>query len=114
LQHEDRVLFVGDTRQHEAVDAGRPYQQLQEAGMHAARLDEILRQQDAALKVTVEQLARRDVVDAIQNLDRHRSLATTARYLRIATIKVCSTASPLDWLPCPVTPEPPPPRPEHF
>ena len=32
----------------------------------------------------------------------HRSLATTARYLRVATSKVCSTTSPLDLLPRPV------------
>jgi integrase/recombinase XerD len=53
-------------------------------------------------------------VRTIQLLLGHRSLATTARYLRIATIKVCSTTSPLDWLPRPVSPEPPPPQPEHF
>ena len=53
-------------------------------------------------------------VRTIQLLLGHRSLATTARYLRIATIKVCATTSPLDWLPCPVTPEPPPPPPDHF
>ena len=32
LKENDRVLFVGDTRQHEAVEAGRPYAQLQDAG----------------------------------------------------------------------------------
>jgi site-specific recombinase XerD len=53
-------------------------------------------------------------VRTIQLLLGHRSLAPTARYLRIATIKVCSTTSPLDWLPCPVTPEPPPLPPTHF
>ena len=53
-------------------------------------------------------------VRTIQLLLGHRSLATTARYLRIATIKVCATTSPLDWLPCPVAPEPPAPPPEHF
>ena len=47
IRDQDRVLFVGDTRQHEAVDAGRPYAQLQEAGMHTARLTEIIRQKDA-------------------------------------------------------------------
>src|SRR5438874_2660245 len=31
LHEHDRVLLVGDTRQHEAVEAGRPYQQLREA-----------------------------------------------------------------------------------
>jgi site-specific recombinase XerC len=34
----------------------------------------------------------------IQLLLGHRSLNTTSRYLRIATSKVCATASPLDAL----------------
>jgi conjugative relaxase-like TrwC/TraI family protein len=70
LSDQDRVLLVGDTRQHEAVEAGRPYQQLQAAGMQTARLDEIVRQKDPALKEAVEQLARGDVKEAIENLDR--------------------------------------------
>ena len=41
-------------------------------------------------------------VRTIQLLLEHRSLATTAKYLRIATSKVCSTSSPLDLLPHPV------------
>ncbi len=69
LEAQDRVLFVGDTRQHEAVEAGRPYHQLQETGMQTARLDAIVRQQDPALKEVVEQLARGDVHEAIRNLD---------------------------------------------
>jgi conjugative relaxase-like TrwC/TraI family protein len=70
LHNEDRVLLVGDTRQHEAVEAGKPYQQLQEAGMQTAHLDEIVRQRDPALKEAVEQLARGDVREAVENLDR--------------------------------------------
>jgi integrase/recombinase XerD len=49
----------------------------------------------------------------IQLLMGHRSLSTTARYLRIATLKVCSTTSPLDLLPRPLPPEVPK-APEHF
>jgi len=41
-------------------------------------------------------------VRTIQLLLGHRSLATTAKYLRIATSKVCSTSSPLDLLPHPI------------
>jgi len=52
-------------------------------------------------------------VRTIQLLLGHRSLATTARYLRIATTKVCSTTSSLDLLPRPI-PEPPPVPPTHF
>jgi len=70
LKENDRVLFVGDTRQHEAVEAGRPYAQLQEAGLRTARLDEIIRQKDPALKEAVEQLARGEVREAIGNLNR--------------------------------------------
>jgi integrase/recombinase XerD len=53
-------------------------------------------------------------VRTIQLLLGHRSLATTARYLRIATSKVCSASSPLDLLPRPVSIEPTPAPPQHF
>jgi site-specific recombinase XerD len=53
-------------------------------------------------------------VRTIQLLLGHRSLATTAHYLRIATTKVCSTTSPLDLLPHPVSAEPKPTAPEYF
>ena len=53
-------------------------------------------------------------VRTIQLLLGHRSLATTARYLRIANTKVCSTTSPLDLLPQPVAPEPKPAPAQYF
>jgi conjugative relaxase-like TrwC/TraI family protein len=70
LDKNDRVLLVGDVRQHEAVEAGRPYSQLQEAGMQTAHLDEIVRQKDPALKQVVEQLAQGESRSAIFNLER--------------------------------------------
>src|SRR5438270_9009886 len=69
LKDSDRVLLVGDTRQHQAVEAGTPYQQLQEAGIQTARLDEIIRQKDPALKEVVEHLSRGEVKEAIEKLD---------------------------------------------
>jgi site-specific recombinase XerD len=53
-------------------------------------------------------------VRTIQLLLGHRSLATTARYLRIAPNKVCSTSSPLDLLPRPLPLPEKPTAPEHF
>jgi len=50
----------------------------------------------------------------IQLLLGHRSLATTARYLKVATSKVCSTTSPFDLLPQPGGPEPKPVAPQDF
>jgi len=62
-------LLVGDTRQHEAVEAGRPFHQLQEAGIATARLDEIVRQKDTALRDVVEKLSRGQVKEAMEKLD---------------------------------------------
>src|SRR5271169_2841671 len=66
----DRVLLVGDTRQHQGVEAGRPFEQLQDAGMRTARLDEIVRQQDPALKSVVELLATGQVAAALDTLQQ--------------------------------------------
>jgi conjugative relaxase-like TrwC/TraI family protein len=70
LRPNDRVLLVGDRRQHEAVEAGRPFAQLQDAGMKTVKLEEIVRQKDPELKQVVEQLADGYVHEAIGSLDR--------------------------------------------
>jgi conjugative relaxase-like TrwC/TraI family protein len=70
LRPNDRVLFVGDRRQHEPVEAGRPFAQLQDAGMKTVKLEEIVRQKDPKLKEVVQQLARGYVREAIKNLDQ--------------------------------------------
>ena len=49
-----RVVLVGDEKQLDAVDAGKPFAQLQRAGMKTAVMDEILRQRDPELKAAVE------------------------------------------------------------
>jgi hypothetical protein len=83
----DRVLLVGDTRQHEAVEAGRPFAQLQEAGMRTVRLEEIVRQKDPELKQAVEQLAHGQVGAAIDSLDRQGRIQEVNGYEeRIAAI----------------------------
>ncbi|MDE1160641.1 MAG: MobF family relaxase [Acidobacteriaceae bacterium] len=69
LHPNDRVLLVGDKRQHEAVEAGRPFAQLQQAGMKTVSLDQIVRQKDSELRNVVEQLARGEVGAAVKSLD---------------------------------------------
>ena len=49
-----RVVLVGDAKQLDAVDAGKPFAQLQAAGMKTAVMDEIMRQRDPELKQAVE------------------------------------------------------------
>jgi hypothetical protein len=53
-------------------------------------------------------------VRTIQLLLGHRSLATTATYLRIASTKVCSAQSPLDLLPQTLEAQPNPTLPRHL
>ena len=68
LRPNDHVLLIGDIRQHQGVEAGQPFEQLQEAGMRTAKLDEIVRQKDPALKSTVELLATGQVSAALDAL----------------------------------------------
>jgi conjugative relaxase-like TrwC/TraI family protein len=70
LHLNDRVLLVGDRRQHEAVEAGRPFAQLQDAGMKTVKLEEIVRQKNPELKEVVQQFARGNVPEAINSLDQ--------------------------------------------
>jgi conjugative relaxase-like TrwC/TraI family protein len=85
LGANDRVLLIGDTRQHQGVEAGRPFEQLQEAGMRTARLDEIVRQKDLALKSTVELLAKGQVsvaLDALQQQGRVKEIPGAEERIR--------------------------------
>jgi len=53
LGSKDRVVLIGDIRQHQAIEAGRPFEQLQDAGMSTAKLDQIIRQTNIQLKTVV-------------------------------------------------------------
>ena len=67
---QDRVLLVGDTRQHQGVDAGKPFEQMQEAGMRTSQLDQIVRQNDPELLRAVEHLSRNETATGIQLLQQ--------------------------------------------
>ena len=63
-----RVVLVGDAKQLDAVDAGKPFAQLQAAGMKTAVMDEIMRQSDPALKEAVEASLKGDIGRAFEML----------------------------------------------
>ncbi len=63
-----RVVLVGDAKQLDAVDAGKPFAQLQGAGMKTAVMKEIMRQRDPELKAAVEASLAGDVKRAFQKL----------------------------------------------
>jgi len=74
----DRVVLIGDIRQHQAIEAGKPFEQLQNAGMSTARLEQIVRQNDPGLKAVVEQFAKGQTSAAI------RAFAQQGRITEIA------------------------------
>ena len=63
-----RVVLVGDEKQLDAVDAGKPFAQLQQAGMKTVVMDEILRQKNPALKEAVRASLAGDVRGAFDRL----------------------------------------------
>ena len=63
-----RVVLVGDAKQLDAVDAGKPFAQLQAAGMQTATMDEIMRQRDPVLKEAVEASLKGDIEKAFEKL----------------------------------------------
>jgi conjugative relaxase-like TrwC/TraI family protein len=71
LDPGDRVLFIGDTRQHQGVEAGKPFEQLVNAGMKTAKLDQIVRQKEnPELLRAVEHLSRGEVAEGIALLEQ--------------------------------------------
>ncbi len=84
---QDRVLVIGDTRQHQGVDAGKPFEQMQDAGMRTAQLDRIVRQQDPALLAAVEKLSKNDTAEGVAMLQKQgRVTEVVDREARVAAI----------------------------
>jgi conjugative relaxase-like TrwC/TraI family protein len=89
LNPNDRVLVIGDTSQHQGVDAGKPFEQMQDAGMRTSQLDRIMRQKDTELLKAVEELAKNNTQQGIDMLasqgriteipDRPERIAAIAR-----------------------------------
>ena len=65
-----RMVLLGDTKQTEAIEAGKPFAQLQQNGMQTVRIIEIQRQKDLALKTAVENAAEGRVVQSLGHI-RH-------------------------------------------
>jgi conjugative relaxase-like TrwC/TraI family protein len=87
LDPGDRVLLIGDVRQHQGVEAGKPFEQLVQAGMRTARLDQIVRQKDPELLKAVEHLSRGEVAQGVALLEQQgRVTEITDTAKRIAAI----------------------------
>lgn len=63
-----RIVLVGDREQLNAVEAGRPFELLQRAGMECAKVRAIRRQKDEKLKGAVIDTIKKDIAAAFQKL----------------------------------------------
>ena len=81
-----RVVLVGDTAQLAAVEAGKPFAQMQAHGMATALVGKIQRQQNPQLKQAVELVVSGQVTLAVELLDKQVTQIVSAadRHQRIA------------------------------
>jgi ATP-dependent exoDNAse (exonuclease V) alpha subunit len=83
----ERLVFVGDTAQHQSIEAGAPIRQLLATGMPVATLQDIRRQRDPQLREAVK-VARGDgaaAFDLLQEQGRITEIAdVNRRYRQIA------------------------------
>ncbi len=87
-----KLVLVGDAKQLEAVDAGKPFAQLQAAGMKTAVMGEILRQRDPDLKAAVEAALAGEIGRAFEKLGdnvaevnpKNIAGAVAARWLKLS------------------------------
>lgn len=79
IRANDRVVLVGDVRQHQCVEAGRIFGELQDAGMKTAQLNKVVRQKDAELKRSVILMANGRVADGLEELRKQGRVHETAK-----------------------------------
>jgi conjugative relaxase-like TrwC/TraI family protein len=87
-QGVERIVFVGDQRQHHAIEAGAPIRQFLADHMAVAELQMIRRQRDPELRRAVELAARGKPGEALKLLEEQGRICqvpdATARYQGIA------------------------------
>lgn len=91
-KQDARLVLSGDRKQTHAVEAGKPFEQLQDAGMKKAFLTEIQRQKNAAIRAAVVHAANDEVPRAVAVLnhtivevrqDAHRHARLAEAYVQL-------------------------------
>ena len=99
IKPHDKVLLIGDVREHQGVDAGKPFEQLQESGMRSALLDRIVRQKDPELLKVVEHLSKNETEAGIRLLQKQGRVAEIAdSEERISAIARADATHPRDTI----------------
>jgi ATP-dependent exoDNAse (exonuclease V) alpha subunit len=66
-----KLILQGDTKQLSSVEAGKPFHQLQQAGMKTVIMNDILRQQNPNLKQAVELTINSQIKQAFQKIQNN-------------------------------------------
>jgi hypothetical protein len=92
---QDKVLLVGDIRQHQGVNAGKPFEDLQNAGMRTAQLDQIIRQKEPGLLQAVEHFSKNETSAGVALLQQQGRVTEVADpQKRVETIAKDYVAKP--------------------
>lgn len=67
-KHNARAVFLGDTSQTKAVEAGKPFEQLIKAGMQTSYMKDIQRQKNEVLLEAVKYAAEGNAARALKNI----------------------------------------------
>lgn len=70
-----RVVLMGDVAQTKAIEAGRPFEQLQRHGMETARMAEIQRQKNPELKKAVELVVEGNAVASLSHISTVKEIS---------------------------------------
>jgi conjugative relaxase-like TrwC/TraI family protein len=72
-----RVVMIGDTKQLQAISAGRSFADLQARGMKTVKMTEVLRQKDEKYKDAVSDVAGKKIDKAFANLEKQNRIIET-------------------------------------
>jgi conjugative relaxase-like TrwC/TraI family protein len=64
-----RIVFVGDIKQLDAIEAGIPFHEMQRNGLKTAKMTEILRQNNLNLKKAVYETINRNIAQTFKKID---------------------------------------------
>lgn len=96
VKPNDRVLLVGDTRQHEGVEAGKPFARIQREELATgAKVETIRRQTKETMRETVKKLSEGKIIEAVAEMrERGQVRETKDRDERHSSIVEAFTSEP--------------------
>ena len=84
-KNNSKVILIGDTKQTKAIEAGKPFAQLQNSGMLTAKMNEIRRQNNQELKKAVEYASEKNTGKSLEHISHIKQIKNEQkRYKSIA------------------------------